>query len=167
MSEETKDQGEIIVRREYYDELLAKAAERDEMMTKVYLYAQERDKVHEEIKALHVRITELVEQADAAYAPYRERVEAFRAERDSAVEALDKTRERLHDAEEVIAKVDNWARAYPLDVFPEPDIARCAELLNTGGQSIERLAAYARRGAIEWIGTDTAAYYAKWKDGER
>lgn len=49
MSEETTNQDEVIVRREYYDALLTKAAERDAMMTKVFLIAQDRDKKTEAI----------------------------------------------------------------------------------------------------------------------
>jgi hypothetical protein len=50
MSKETKDQGEIIVRREYYDSLVAKAAERDAMMAKAYVYALEAERERDALR---------------------------------------------------------------------------------------------------------------------
>jgi hypothetical protein len=124
----------------------------------------------EEIARLNERVNELTEQANSAYAPYRAMVMDARAETNkfsaevaSLQTVLDATRERLTDAEEEIRKVDNWAKAYPVDVFPEPNPERCKRLLEAGGESIDCLAAYARRGAIEWIGYGTRAYFAKWK----
>ena len=73
MSEETKDQGEIIVRREYYDSLVAKAAERDAMMAKAYMYALEMDKAIAEAR-------QYAAERDEANA----RAERAEAERDAA-----------------------------------------------------------------------------------
>lgn len=44
--------------------------------------------------------------------------------------------------------VNDWARAYPLGVFPEPDLKRAAELLGAGGITLDAVSASAMRHVI-------------------
>jgi hypothetical protein len=46
--------------------------------------------------------------------------------------------ERLTEALEQIAE---WARAYPLTVFPEPDFAKACVLLEAGGITLDAVSA--------------------------
>ena len=34
-----------------------------------------------------------------------------------------------------------WLRAYPIDIFPEPDLEKAAELLKAGGQTLDAVSA--------------------------
>lgn len=96
-----------------------------------------------------------------------DQIQDLRTKYEDAIGVLENTRERLRHAEEILLKVRNWAYAYPLDVFPEPDIAKCELLLKAGGQSIDTLAAYARRGAIEWIKHDVCSYWTAHKSHQK
>ena len=40
--------------------------------------------------------------------------------------------QKLAVATDALRQIDSWARAYPLDAFPEPDLRRAAELLAAG-----------------------------------
>lgn len=44
--------------------------------------------------------------------------------------------------------VDEWAGAYPLDVFPEPDFKRVAEVLKAAGLSLDCVSASNMRHVI-------------------
>ena len=73
---------------------------------------------------------------------------------------LMKLRKQLEVAENGIHQVDNWARAYPLDIFPEPDFKRVRELLEAGGITLDSVSASNMRHVIkgvEKIVSDTLA----------
>lgn len=50
--------------------------------------------------------------------------------------------ERYEDA---LQEIDDWAKDYPLDVFPEPDLKLAHELLQAGGMTIDAVSASAMR----------------------
>jgi hypothetical protein len=53
-------------------------------------------------------------------------------------------------------QIAQWSRAYPLSVFPEPDLARARELLEAGGITLDAVSASAIRHAVKGAG-DIAA----------
>lgn len=60
--------------------------------------------------------------------------------------------ERLDAAMHRIAQ---WADAYPLDAFPEPDPAylrRAAEVLEANGMTLDRISAHAMRHVVQGVG---------------
>jgi hypothetical protein len=57
--------------------------------------------------------------------------------------------ERLEDA---LHRIEQWAQAYPLDVFPEPDFKRARELLAAGGISLDSISASNMRHVVEGVG---------------
>jgi hypothetical protein len=57
--------------------------------------------------------------------------------------------ERLEDA---LHRIEQWSRAYPLKVFPEPDFERVHELLKAGGISIDSVSASNMRHVVEGVG---------------
>lgn len=87
------------------------------------------DVVCAENERLRERCTELVEQANTTYAPYRERVAEARAETNkfsAQVRTLEIENDRYETA---LNRIKNWAEAYPVDIFPEPDFKKVRELL--------------------------------------
>ena len=57
--------------------------------------------------------------------------------------------ERLQAA---LHEIDQWSRAYPFRIFPEPDFEKAHELLQVGGMTVDAISATAIRRAIEGVG---------------
>ncbi|MDQ2765390.1 MAG: hypothetical protein M3Y22_18505 [Pseudomonadota bacterium] len=53
---------------------------------------------------------------------------------------------------EALEKIAQWADAYPLNVFPEPDFKLCAELLKSGGQTLDAVSASNMRHVVDGVG---------------
>ena len=53
---------------------------------------------------------------------------------------------------ETINLLQNWTKAYPLDMFPEPDLKLARKLLTDGGVSYDALNAYSMRHVINGVG---------------
>jgi hypothetical protein len=64
-------------------------------------------------------------------------------------DAIERRAERIEEAMQQIAQ---WADAYPLNVFPEPDMIRAAELLRAGGITLDAVSASCMRHVIEGVG---------------
>jgi hypothetical protein len=58
---------------------------------------------------------------------------------------------KLDVAENGLHEVDNWARAYPLDIFPEPDFKRVRELLEAGGITLDSVSASNMRHVVKGV----------------
>jgi len=56
--------------------------------------------------------------------------------------------DKLSDYEEGLNLIRNWAKAYPLSIFPEPDLQRARELLEAGGITLDAVSAGAIRSAV-------------------
>jgi hypothetical protein len=54
--------------------------------------------------------------------------------------------ERLTEAHERIVE---WSRAYPLTIFPEPDLKKARALLEAGGMTLDTISAHAMRHVVE------------------
>ncbi len=57
--------------------------------------------------------------------------------------------DELVEALEVIV---SWSKAYPIEVFPEPDLKRVAEILKVHGITLDAVSASAMRHVIESAG---------------
>jgi predicted TIM-barrel fold metal-dependent hydrolase len=58
----------------------------------------------------------------------------------------------LHRMEsDALHKIKQWAQAYPLDVFPEPDFARVREALEAAGLSLDQVSASNMRHVITQV----------------
>lgn len=53
--------------------------------------------------------------------------------------------------EDFLHELDGWERAYPLSVFPEPDMAKAAELLKAGGTTLDAVSASNMRHVVSQI----------------
>lgn len=56
--------------------------------------------------------------------------------------------ERLREA---LEKIDAWAKAYPLDVFPEPDLKRAHEVLKEAGMGLDAISASNMRHVLNGV----------------
>lgn len=60
--------------------------------------------------------------------------------------------ERIDDLTEALQSISQWADAYPLPIFPEPDLAKAAKLLNDGGITLDAISAHCMRHVIAGVG---------------
>jgi hypothetical protein len=60
--------------------------------------------------------------------------------------------DRLERYEDALQAIVQWSEAYPLDVFPEPDWKKAAELLRAGGITLDAVSASCMRHVIEHVG---------------
>lgn len=56
--------------------------------------------------------------------------------------------ERLERLEEALQRIADWADAYPLEVFPEPDLKRARQVLEAHGMTVDAISASAMRHVI-------------------
>jgi hypothetical protein len=49
---------------------------------------------------------------------------------------------------ETLDRIEQWSKAYPLEIFPEPDFTRARELLKAGGMTIDSVSASNMRHVI-------------------
>lgn len=67
---------------------------------------------------------------------------------DAELDRLDRANERMSDS---IHKIKNWTEAYPLQVFPEPDMKRAAEVLKGAGITLDAISASNMRHVLNGI----------------
>ena len=60
--------------------------------------------------------------------------------------------DRLIRYEEALERIVQWADAYPLDIFPEPDLKRAHAVLTAAGMSLDSISASCMRHVIEGVG---------------
>jgi hypothetical protein len=62
---------------------------------------------------------------------------------------LVEARKAAEETSEKLQRIDDWCRAYPLDVFPKPDMKRVRKLL--GDSLLTQLSAHNMRHVIEGL----------------
>jgi hypothetical protein len=60
--------------------------------------------------------------------------------------------ERIDELIEALQRIVQWSEAYPIDIFPEPDLKKARELLAAGGITLDAVSAHAMRHVIEGVG---------------
>jgi hypothetical protein len=60
--------------------------------------------------------------------------------------------DRIEELEEALHKIAQWSEAYPLDIFPEPDLKKARALLEAGGITLDSVSAYCMRHVVEGVG---------------
>ena len=55
--------------------------------------------------------------------------------------------ERIEELEDMLSKIMQWVNAYPLDIFPKPDFARVAKVLEDNGMTLDAISG--RKGSTE------------------
>lgn len=71
--------------------------------------------------------------------------------------------ERMEDA---LQKILQWCDAYPLDIFPEPDLKRAHEVLTANGMTLDSISAHVSRHVLRGIEGLARAAIAKATGGE-
>ena len=66
-------------------------------------------------------------------------------------EALYAQDERVDELEEALHQIHQWAKAYPLDVFPEPDFKKAREVLEAAGMTLDAISASNMRHVITQV----------------
>ena len=66
-------------------------------------------------------------------------------------ELIGDTCERIEELEDALRGIDNWAKAYPVDVFPEPDFNKVANVLKSAGLSLDAVSASNMRHVLTGI----------------
>jgi hypothetical protein len=60
--------------------------------------------------------------------------------------------EQIDELREALQRIVQWADAYPLDIFPEPDWGKARDLLKAGGMTLDRISASNMRHVVEGVG---------------
>lgn len=69
-----------------------------------------------------------------------------------AADEIERLREREDRLAGALHQIDSWSRAYPLEVFPEPDLKRARDLLAAGGVTLDAISAHCMRHVVEGVG---------------
>lgn len=59
---------------------------------------------------------------------------------------------RIERLEAALHSIVQWSQAYPLTVFPEPDLARAHEVLSAHGLTLDAISASAIRHVVTGMG---------------
>jgi hypothetical protein len=78
----------------------------------------------------------------------------FEQQKDAARDRakIDKLEDRISDLTEALQHIVQWSEAYPLSIFPEPDLKKAAALLEAGGITLDAISASCMRHVIEGVG---------------
>ena len=71
---------------------------------------------------------------------------------DDLVELLQEAANRIERLQDALIQVERWSHAYPVEIFPEPDLVLARKLLEAGGMTLDRVAADAMRHVVEALG---------------
>jgi hypothetical protein len=66
---------------------------------------------------------------------------------------IEQQEDRIEQLEAALYRIKQWADAYPLEVFPEPDMDLAATALKTFNITLDAVSASAMRHVIEGAGT--------------
>jgi hypothetical protein len=59
--------------------------------------------------------------------------------------------DRLEALEDALYDIKQWCQAYPLDIFPEPDLKKAHEVLKANGMTLDSISAHAMRHVLKGI----------------
>lgn len=60
--------------------------------------------------------------------------------------------DRIDRLEQALHSIESWSRAYPLKVFPEPDLVKARALLEAGGITLDSISSHCMRHVVEGVG---------------
>lgn len=60
--------------------------------------------------------------------------------------------DRIDELTEALFRIQQWSEAYPLDIFPEPDLKKAQALLEAGGITLDAVSAHCMRHCVEGVG---------------
>ena len=71
-------------------------------------------------------------------------VDALTAERDKLIAENERQ-------ENALIKIQTWAKAYPLDIFPKPDLKKARQVLKAAGMTLDAISTDAMRHVISGV----------------
>lgn len=83
------------------------------------------------------------------------------AERNALTEKLRLAVDRIDTYEEALQQIESWSKAYPLDIFPEPDFKKVRVLLGAGGITVDQVSASNMRHVVKGVGEIAAKALAR------
>ena len=75
---------------------------------------------------------------------------------DALNELIDKQATELDIKNKALLRIQTWAQAYPLDIFPPPNLIKAGEALKADGQTLDSVSADAMRHVLSQL-TDIVA----------
>lgn len=63
-----------------------------------------------------------------------------------------KVSDREDKLESALEEIEQWSRAYPLTIFPKPDMKKARRLLEAGGMTLDAISADCMRHVITRVG---------------
>jgi len=81
--------------------------------------------------------------------------------------AIEHARTGYERMQEALERIVSWSEAYPLDIFPEPDLEKARQLLKAGGIALDAVTAHCMRHVIDGVGkiAREAARTGPWDGG--
>jgi hypothetical protein len=64
---------------------------------------------------------------------------------------LNEAEDRIIVLEAALQRIDNWAKAYPLDVFLKPNLKKAAKVLNAAGMTLDAITGDAMRHVLDGV----------------
>ncbi|KKL65107.1 hypothetical protein LCGC14_2158330, partial [marine sediment metagenome] len=102
----------------------------------------------EYIEQLQAELDELREELSAETGRAN-RLHKYKNMREAEIEQL---QAELDKYKEALEKIVSWSKAYPIEVFPEPDLKRVAVILKVHGITLDAVSASAMRHVIKSVG---------------
>ncbi len=78
----------------------------------------------------------------------RSDVEPFTKPLKKRIKELEAENDKFRDA---LVRIDNWAKAYPRDVFLKPDLKQAAKVLKATGMTLDAISADAMRHVLDGV----------------
>ena len=141
----------------------------DHMPSKLQLVLNQLAQAHETIEQLQAKVAELREALKETSREYRSgylkggsiRVSDMRTEAiaststqwldNKLTEAKTEALEAMENQEEILHKINDWIVAYPLNIFPEPDFKKAAQVLKDAGMTLDAISASNMRHVLKGI----------------
>ena len=74
------------------------------------------------------------------------------AERTAFIAGWRERDDEVEELREALGRIVDWSEAYPLDIFPEPDLKRAHDVLKAHGMTIDSISASAMRHVVQRVG---------------
>ncbi len=81
----------------------------------------------------------------------KQRIEELELAKTIGIQACDLLKERIDTLESALRRIDTWAKAYPLEAFPEPDFKKAAKILKDAGLTLDAISASNMRHVLKGL----------------
>ena len=65
---------------------------------------------------------------------------------------IERLEDKIDRLEEALQRIETWSQAYPLAIFPEPDLRKAVEVLKANGMTLDAISAHCMRHVVEGVG---------------